>query len=393
LQAVMQLSANPAFARFFKADRLLQRSLRLLQIPSPEDLAALPKDAKRLGALDENYLVCSDEPGPLKVYAEQDDVAHLETHLHFLVSPIFGANPLIGTLAFGPMMTHIKDHLMSFYKKHTQGAADALELLAPAMGNGPMPRAQAEAKGAAFADQIMAQLLAPMIMPAMQQAQQLAAQFAPKPPVDPTVQAQIAGQQAIAKANADATAALAQAQAAVRAQDEQRALAFKAAEAEKEREFKMQNAEQERMFKQWLEESKQDAADRATTMATAIENQALDTQRRLEQFSALQEERSQKAAAEAQLQRDQLQADNTANLEVLKAFLAQNMAQQTPDLGAIIQPIIADMQANSAAMMQQLAQGLNALHSSQSAPRVARYIKDEMGNNIGVESVLKGNPQ
>jgi len=386
LQAVMQLSANPAFTRFFKADRLLQRSLRLLQIPSPEDLADLPKDAKRLGALDENYTVCTDDPAPLKVYQEQDDVAHLETHLHFLVSPVFGANPLVGTLAFAPMMTHIKDHLMSFYKKHTLAAADALEMMGPAMG-AELTRAQAEAKGAAFADQIMAQLLGPMIMPAMQQAQQLAAQFAPKPPVDPTVQAQIASQQAITKLNSDAAASLAQHQAEVRSAD-----------AQAERDFKLQNAEQDRMFKKWQEETKQDANDRATTMATAIENNALATQKQLEVFRADQLAQREAEAHAAGVHRQQLQADNAANLEILRSFLQKQTGTLTrqavmPDYS----DLIADMQNNTAQMLERLSQNLNegiaALHASHTAPRVARYIKDEMGNNIGVESVVKGTPQ
>jgi len=47
---------------------------------------------------------------------------------------------------------------------------------------------------------------------------------------------------------------------------------------------------------------------------------------------------------------------------------------------------------NQQALMAQLAQGLSGLHASQSAPRIARYIKDENGNNIGVESIIKGNP-
>ena len=389
LQAVMQLSANPAFQRFFKADRLLQRSLRLLQIASPEDLAMLPKDPQRLGPLDENYLVCSPEPGPLKVYQEQDDVAHLETHLHFLVSPMFGANPLIGPLAFGPMMTHVKDHLMSFYKKHTAGAADALQTLAPAMG-GEMTRAQAEAKGAAFADQVMAQLLGPMIMPAMQQAQQLSAQFAPKPPVDPTVQAQIAGQQALAQLNNAAQMELAKNQALQKSQDEEKALQFKAAEQQRVLEAKMANDEQDRMFKKWQEETKQDANDRATAMATSIEQHALETQRQLAEFNAAQLQLRDAEAARAETYRMQLKADNDAQFLLLQKTLEQATTPKSPDVGTIIQPIIADMQANSAALLEQLAQGLSGLHAAHSAPRVARYIKDEMGNNIGVESIIKG---
>lgn len=396
LQAVMQLSANPAFQRFFKADRLLQRSLRLLQIPSPDDFADLPKDPKRLGPLDENYLVCSAEPGPIKVYEEQDDVAHMETHLNFLVSPMYGTNPMIGSMAFPPLMAHIKDHLMSFYKKHTKGAADAMEAVSPAIGETAMPRAQAEAKGAAFADQIMAQILSPMIMPALQQAQQLAGQFAPKPPVDPTVQAQIAGQQAVAKMNNDAQVAASQAAAQVKAQADAQAMQFKSQEQQKALEMKMANDEQDRLFKKWQEETKQDANDRATTMATSIEQHALETQRMLAEFNAAQLQQREAEAERAEVYRMQLKADNDANMAVLQAFLQQNMQQMTqaqPDIGSFVQPIIADMQSNSAAMLAQLAQGLSGLHVAHSAPRVARYIKDEMGNNIGVESIIKGSIQ
>ncbi len=361
LQAVMQLSENQGFQRYFKPDRLLQRALRLLQIPSPEDLANLPKDAKRMGALDENYLVCSPEPAPLKVYQEQDDVAHLETHLHFLVSPMFGANPLIGPVAYGPMMDHIKDHLMCFYKKHTAAAADALAMIAPAAGGAPMSRAQAEAKGAAFADQIMAQLLGPMIMPAMQQAQQLAGQFAPKPQADPNTQAQIAGQQAIAQANTAAQMELAKNQAMQRSQDEERALAFKAEEAEKERQFKMENEEQKRSFEQWKEESKQDANDRATVMATTIEKNALDMQNHLAQFNAAQEARSQAAAEAAAMARDQQKADNDAQFAILQGILTANTAAMTErqpvDMTAALSPIIEEMQKSTAALVTQLLSG------------------------------------
>src|ERR1035437_590852 len=120
LQAVMQMADNPTFKPFFKPEKVLHRALRLLQIPSPDEIANLAKDPTRLGALAENFLVCSPEPGPIKVYLEQDDLSHLKTHLTFLTSPMFGSNPLIGPAAFGPLMVHIRDHLMSFYKKHSQ---------------------------------------------------------------------------------------------------------------------------------------------------------------------------------------------------------------------------------------------------------------------------------
>jgi len=395
LQAVMQLAANPAFAPYFKADRLLQRSLRLLQIASPEDLAKLPKDPTRLGALDENYMVCSPDPAPLKVYGEQDDVAHLETHLHFLTSPMYGANPMIGSQAYPAMMPHIKDHLMAFYKKHTKGAADALEAVAPAVG-GPMPREMAEAKGAAFADQIMAQLLAPVIMPQMEQAQKLAQQFAPKPPVDPAVQAQLASQKELAAMQAEAKAK-SEAQAL---QFKMQELQFQAAEADKDRAAQQAKDSQELQFKHWLEQYKQESNDRATVMATSIENQAIETQKMLAQFNATQQAARDAEAAASQLQRDQLKAENDMRFALMQSVLSRTAATapdavampvaETPDPLALIAPIIEQAQAGTTVMMDQMLKSLADLQLASTAPRVARYIKDEFGNNIGVESIVKG---
>lgn len=370
LQAVMQLSANPAFIKFFKPERLLQRSLRLLQIGNPEDLADLPKDPKRMGALDENYNASSDDSFPLKVYSEQDDVSHLETHLHFLNSPIFGANPLIGTTAFVPMMSHIKDHLMNFYKKHTKGASDAMEMMGPVMG-APMSRDQADAKGAAFADHVMAQILSPMIMPALEQAQKMAGQFTPKPPVDPTVQAQISGQQVSTQATLQAKSASDTEALKAKQASEQMHLQFKASEAEKDRQAKMTNDEQQRSFEQWKIQTQQDADDRATTMATAIEKNSLDVQKQIEAFQALQQAQRQRDADSAAIERDQRKADNDSQFAVLQAMLQQQAVSAQPlplDIPAIISPIIADMQRNSSAMMEQLAQGLSGLRVAHSAP-------------------------
>jgi regulator of PEP synthase PpsR (kinase-PPPase family) len=134
----------------------------------------------------------------------------------------------------------------------------------------------------------------------------------------------------------------------------------------------MANEEQARSFKVWQEEAKQDANDRATTMATAIENHALEVQTRLAQFEAAQTRLRDEAAAQAALERDQRKADNDAQLAVLQAMLqaqTQNMAQASQLAAAdLLGPIIADMQQNSALMMQQLAQGLSGLHTAHSSP-------------------------
>lgn len=193
LQAVLQLKSDPQFAPFFKADQLLQRSLRLLQFPNPDDIATLPKDPKRLGPLDENYAITLEDPAPLKAYADQDDVAHLEAHVHFMTSPMFGANPLIAPAVLAPMLQHCKEHLMAFYKKHVKAAKETMMAMAQAHGF-TMTEVEAEAKAAAFADQLMAEALGPIVMPGLAGAQKMAAEMAPKPPPDPSIVAQQAGE-------------------------------------------------------------------------------------------------------------------------------------------------------------------------------------------------------
>ncbi len=184
LQAVMQLKADPAFAQFFDPAKLLRRALKLLQIPSIEDIANLPKEPSRLDALEENYTVAAPEPAPLKVYDDQDDLAHLETHVHFMSSPMFGANPLIAPMAIPALLTHCKDHMMAFYRKHSKAAAQAMGQIAKQQGI-ELTEEQAASKGAAFADKLMVTLLGPTVMPGLTAAYALGKQLTPPPPATP----------------------------------------------------------------------------------------------------------------------------------------------------------------------------------------------------------------
>jgi hypothetical protein len=383
IQAVMQLKADPGFAPYFKQDRLLQRALRLLQISNAEDLANLPKDPKRLSALEENYLVGSPEPGPLKAYHEQDDVAHLETHLHFLVSPMFGANPLIGSVVYMPMMGHIKDHMMNLYRKNSKAAAEALMMLSEPMG-AQITWEQAEAKGAAFAEQAMATLLGPMIMPALGQAQQLAAQFAPKPPVDPAVTAKIEADKAIEAMRIDAT---------------MKQLQLTIPEADKERQLKVTMKDHDLQFQQARDDADREQNDRATIAATALEKFSIDNSNTLAQFKADADAARAADAQAAEMLRQQRKEEADAQLVILQAFLAQQAEalaaqnlvttqQAQADLSGALGPLLEAMQANTQATMAQFAKGFADLHASHKAPRVASFIKGPDGRNIGARSEI-----
>lgn len=186
LQAVLQLRSDPQFAPFFRADKLLVRALKLLQFPDPEGIANLPRDPQRLTPIQENYTSALpiEETRPLKVFKDQNHMAHMQVHLQFALSPVMGANPLVGSQVIPIMLQHVREHLVEFYRIHATAATEAVQALGPMQGQELSPE-EAEAKGAAFADFALAQVLGPMVMPALAQLQELAAKMQPQPQATP----------------------------------------------------------------------------------------------------------------------------------------------------------------------------------------------------------------
>ena len=54
----------------------------------------------------------------------QDHLAHLEVHLPFLKSPLFGANPTVAPTFLYPMALHLRDHLLNYYLAESHQAID-----------------------------------------------------------------------------------------------------------------------------------------------------------------------------------------------------------------------------------------------------------------------------
>lgn len=380
LQAVMQLETVPEFKPFFKPEKLLVRALKLLQVPYAEDIAHLPKDPQRLQPSDENAAASDKEGAPLKVYQDQDDLAHMQSHVMFMTSPLLGANPLIGGIALPKLLDHCREHLIAYYAKHHKAATQALLVIARGQGQ-QIGMEQAQQQGHAFADKALAAQLAPVVAPGLEAAQKLAQQFAPKPPADGNTQANLAAQQQMKQAELKAAAD----------------------EAEKKRQWEAGQKDLDRKEETARHSATVAAQQDATRLATLIEKMQDDTEKQIAAL-ALKSEQSRDEAAQANARwlADQ-KAQSAEQLEVLKAMLA-DQAETTaaqPDVGATVQPMIQSshdqlskyMQDQHSAimdMMKQVVTGLQALHAAHAAPRTARYIKDEQGNNIGVESSING---
>lgn len=205
LQAIIQLKSDPVFAPFFKADQLLARALKLLNVPDIEGIANLPKETKRLSPLEENYAIAMQER-PLKVYPTQDDLAHLKAHIQFATSPMFGANPMIASGVMAGLLQHCKEHLMALYRKHTKAATDQFMIESRARKIF-LEQEEAELYGAAFTDQLLSQILGNMVMPGLEAMQKIVSDIAqasaPKP--DPTVVMQVEAQKQIEMAKITST--------------------------------------------------------------------------------------------------------------------------------------------------------------------------------------------
>lgn len=195
-QAAIALAEK--FPMVFKPDKLVMRSLKLMNYPDPGEVLNAPEPAKQLDSLTEN-VKASDNDVELKAYKSQDHLTHIQSHIHFMSSPIFCANPMMAIPALPKLIAHVKEHLLMMYAEHVKAAMQSTEAIVKA--GGP-PAGNPVNTGSAFADQQLAKDLGPL-MPLLQAAMQMAQQFAPKPPMDPRAQAQIE----VAKVKSEADAA------------------------------------------------------------------------------------------------------------------------------------------------------------------------------------------
>ena len=95
--------------------------LRTLKVPGSEVLNQMPGSEDR-DPVSENVAVAMGQG--IYVLPQQDHIAHLEVHLPFLKSPLFGSNPSITPTMLYPMAMHLKDHLLNYYLVEAHDAID-----------------------------------------------------------------------------------------------------------------------------------------------------------------------------------------------------------------------------------------------------------------------------
>jgi hypothetical protein len=174
VQAVQQrAAAMPQMYDLRKVEEMFIRNLKL----SPEDVLQPQPGQDDVDPVSEN--VAASMGRPVYVLPKQDHVAHIQTHLAFLKSPMFGMNPAIVKSYLYPMAQHLRDHLLNFYLTQAHEAvqrAEREQLITDS--------AEQQVKVIIRVQQIIEQQLA-QFSKELAQIDQMAQQFAPQPPQMP----------------------------------------------------------------------------------------------------------------------------------------------------------------------------------------------------------------
>ena len=174
VQAVQSRAATlPQMYDMRKVEEMFLRNLKL----NPEDVLQPQPGQDDVDPVSEN--VAASMGRPVYVLPKQDHVAHIQTHLAFLKSPVFGMNPSIVKSYLYPMAMHLRDHLLNFYLTQAHEAVQRAEREQLITSD-----SEQQVKVIVRVQQIIEQQLAQFAQE-LAKIDEMAQQFAPQPPQMP----------------------------------------------------------------------------------------------------------------------------------------------------------------------------------------------------------------
>ena len=269
VQAVLQRSAMlPQMYDVRKVEEMFLRNLKL----SPDDVLQPEPGQDDVDPVSENVAATLGQP--IYVLPKQDHVAHIQTHLAFLKSPLFGMNPALIKTYIYPMAMHLRDHLLNFYLTQSHEAVERAEKEGLITDD-----ANQQVKVIMRVQQIIEEQMGQFAQE-LAQIDEMAQQFAPQPPQMPQdksmeiaqLNAQVQGQALQQRAQTDGQRLqVEQAKLTLKQQSDQQALADKqqARAEEMQREQMRQAAENERAMAKNEVDLQINSDDNATAMRLA----------------------------------------------------------------------------------------------------------------------------
>ncbi len=116
-QAVMALMEK--HPDLFNRRAVIQRFLKQIKVPGVNELMTDVPPPAKMDAANENVAMSIGQAA--FAYPEQDHLGHIQAHLDFAKSPIFGGNPVIAPGLLPKMVEHIKQHLVLWYLNRMNG--------------------------------------------------------------------------------------------------------------------------------------------------------------------------------------------------------------------------------------------------------------------------------
>ena len=277
VQAVAQRAQM--LPQLYNQRKVEERILGTLKIPDYESLLNPAVEPEEQNAVAENVSAALGRP--VLAFPEQDHIAHLKTHLSFMLNPMLGSGPLFMQTYMPVIISHIREHVALWYMQTTMELAESIadvdfdELSKEQHSEEDkqaFDRMLAEAStvvsekaGDVFAD----------LPPIIEQAQQMIQQFMPPQPMDPSqVAAQTAQQQMqLEGQKLQQQAQMDQAKMQQQAQLEQQKLMLQQQLAEINAQMEQAKAQQD-MANTAIREDREDARTQAELQARVAMNQA-----------------------------------------------------------------------------------------------------------------------
>ena len=115
IQAVISRAA--ALPQLYDLRKVEEMFLRRLKIPEAEKLLLEKQEPKKMNAVNENIAASSGRP--IIAFPDQEHLAHIQVHVDFLKSPMFGGSPIFAPKFVPVIVEHLKDHVALWYAAHT----------------------------------------------------------------------------------------------------------------------------------------------------------------------------------------------------------------------------------------------------------------------------------
>jgi hypothetical protein len=182
VQAIMQRAAM--MPQLYEPRKVEEMFLRAMKVPADEVLQPAPA-SEDMDPVSENVAAAMGRP--VYVLPQQDHMAHLQTHLAFLKSPLFGSNPAITKTYLYPISQHLRDHLLNYYLVESHNAVDQAQRqkLIP-------EEAEAQVQVILQVQQMIEQQLGEEFAQQLAQVDEMAQNFKPEPPMPPDNSMQVA---------------------------------------------------------------------------------------------------------------------------------------------------------------------------------------------------------